>query len=97
MKRKSKMQFLAIAAVPAAIVCMATLRPSNLRAAERNYQLRENLTQLPPGTQWSVMSAVDIDSHGTIYAFKHSEPVEKVCEMSSMVMMIDPHGQFMRT
>jgi sugar lactone lactonase YvrE len=43
------------------------------------------------------MSAVDIDSHGTIYAFKRSEPGEKAGEMSSMVMVIDSHGKFLRS
>jgi sugar lactone lactonase YvrE len=97
MKRKSNMQFLAVIAVLTAILGAAAMRPSNARAADGNYQLVENWAQLPPGMQWGVMSAVDIDSHGTIYAFKRSEPGEKAGEMSSMVMVIDPHGKFLRS
>jgi sugar lactone lactonase YvrE len=47
--------------------------------------------------QWGVMSAVDIDSHGTIYAFKRSEPGQKAGEMSSMIMVIDSSGKFQRS
>jgi hypothetical protein len=97
MKRKSKMQILAVTALVTALAVVATIRPSRVRAADGNYQLVENWAQLPQGMQWGVMSAVDIDSKGTIYAFKRSEPGEKAGEMSSMVMEIDPHGKFLRS
>jgi sugar lactone lactonase YvrE len=97
MKCKSKLQFLAVTVVLAAILGAAAMRPCNARAADGNYQLVENWAQLPPGMQWGVMSAVDIDSQGTIYAFKRSVPGEKAGEMSSMVMVIDPHGKFLRS
>jgi sugar lactone lactonase YvrE len=97
MKRKSKMQILAVTALVAALAVVATVHPSRVRAADGNYQLVENWAQLPPGMQWGVMSAVDIDSKGMIYAFKRSEPGEKAGEMTSMVMVIDPHGKFLRS
>jgi hypothetical protein len=96
-QRKSKRQFLAVTALFAALAGVATIQPSQVRAAEGNYQLVENRAQLPPDMQWRVMSAVDIDSHGTIDACKRSEPGEKAGEMSSMVMVIDPHGKFLRS
>src|SRR6202521_14579 len=97
MKRNLKIQILAVTTVLIALMAVATSRPSNVRAADGNYQLVENWAQLPPGMQWGVMSAVDIDSHGTIYAFKRSEPGEKADAMSSMIMVIDPHGKFLRS
>jgi sugar lactone lactonase YvrE len=97
MERGLKIQLVAFTMVLIAFVTMAIIRPSNLRAADGDYQLVENWAQLPPGMQWGVMSAVDIDSHGTIYAFKRSEPGEKAGEMSSMVIVIDPHGKFLRS
>src|ERR1700693_3254089 len=96
MDRKLKTQILALTIV-LALATVATMRPSNVRAADGDYQQVENWAQLPQGMQWGVMSAVDIDSHGTIYAFKRSEPGEKAGEMSSMVMVIDPHGKFVRS
>ena len=63
MQRELNKQVLAIAIVLMAIVAVATMRPSKVRAADEKYQLVENWAQLPPGMQWGVMSAVDIDSH----------------------------------
>src|SRR6202795_2959941 len=97
MERKLKIQILAVTTVLIALMAAATSRPSKVRAADGNYQLVENWAQLPPGMQWGVMSAVDIDSHGTIYAFKRSEPGQKAGEMSSMVMVIEPNGKFLRS
>jgi DNA-binding beta-propeller fold protein YncE len=97
MDRKLKIQIVAFITVLIALAAVATIHPSNVRAADGNYQLVENWAQLPLGMQWGVMSAVDIDSHGTIYAFKRAEPGEKAGEMSSMVMVIDPHGKFLRS
>src|ERR1700681_3309289 len=97
MQRELNKQVLALATVLIAVVAVVTVRPSKVHAADEKYQLVENWAQLPPGMQWGVMSAVDIDSHGTIYAFKRSEPGQKAGEMSSMVMVIDPHGKFLRS
>src|ERR1700676_2475252 len=91
---------LKIPAVPImflSFVALMTMRPSKARAADGDYQLVENWAQLPQGMQWGVMSAVDIDSHGTIYAFKRSEPGQKAGEMSSRIMVFDPHGKFMKS
>jgi sugar lactone lactonase YvrE len=96
MDRKLKTQILAFTMVLIALMAAATMRPSNVRAADGDYQQVENWAQLPPGMQWGVMSAVDIDSHGTIYAFKRSEPGEKAGSMTSMVIVLDPHGKFLR-
>src|SRR5579864_6235959 len=97
MDRQLKIQILAFAIALLALVALTIVRPSNVRAAEGDYQLVENWAQLPQGMQWGVMSAVDIDSHGTIYAFKRSEPGEKAGEMSSMVMVLDSNGKFLRS
>ena len=97
MKRDLKKQILAVIATLTAVVAFATTRPSGVRAADGTYQLVESWAQLPAGMQWGVMSAVDIDSHGTIYAFKRSEPGEKAGAMTSLVMVIDPHGKFLRS
>ena len=97
MQREINKTVLALAMVLMAVVVVTTVRPSKVRAADEKYQLVENWAQLPPGMQWGVMSAVDIDSHGTIYAFKRSEPGEKAGAMSSMVMVIDPNGKFLRS
>jgi hypothetical protein len=97
MDRKLKIQILAVTVVLIALVAVATIYPSNVRAADGSYQLVENWAQLPPGMQWGVMSAVDIDSHGTIYAFKRSEPGEKPEAMTSMIIVLDSHGKFLRT
>jgi len=97
MDRKLKLQMLTVALATTTIVTLAMTRPANVRAADGDYQLVENWAQLPQGMQWGVMSAVDIDSHGTIYAFKRSEPGEKADAMSSMVMVLDSHGKFLRS
>ena len=97
MDRKMKLQILAVAMAVTTFVTFTMTRPSNVRAADGEYQLVENWAQLPQGMQWGVMSAVDIDSHGTIYAFKRSEPGEKPDAMSSMVIVLDPHGKFLRS
>jgi sugar lactone lactonase YvrE len=97
MRRELNKRVLAVMLVLIASAGVATIHSSKVRAADQKYQLVENWAQLPPGMQWGVMSAVDIDSHGTIYAFKRSEPGQKAGEMSSMVMVIDPHGKFLRS
>jgi hypothetical protein len=74
MKRELIKRVLAVTLVLIASAGVATIHSSKVRAADEKYQLVENWAQLPPGMQWGVMSAVDIDSHGTIYAFNRSEP-----------------------
>jgi sugar lactone lactonase YvrE len=96
MQRDLNKQVLAVTVMLIAFAVGATMRTANVRAADGDYQQVENWAQLPPGMQWGVMSAVDIDSHGTIYAFKRSEPGEKAGSMTSMVIVLDPHGKFLR-
>jgi sugar lactone lactonase YvrE len=97
MRRELNKQLLAVTMVLIAIAAVATIRPSKIRAADEKYQLVENWAQLPQGMQWGVMSAVDTDSHGTIYAFKRSEPGEKAGAMTSMIIVLSPNGKFLRT
>jgi len=60
-------------------------------AAQSNatYQLVENWAQLPTGTKWETMTAVDIDSHGIVYVFQRGEP--------SKVMAFDSKGKLVRS
>ena len=51
-----------LASISAAIAIRATAGP-----AQPDYHAVDNWAQLPPGTKWAVMTAVDIDSKGTIY------------------------------
>ena len=97
MQRGLNKQLLAVTTVLVAVAAMAAIQPSNVRASDEKYQLVESWAQLPPGVQWGVMSAVDIDSHGMIYAFKRAEPGEKAGEMSSMVIVLDHNGKFLRS
>jgi DNA-binding beta-propeller fold protein YncE len=97
MERLFKKKVLIVMAEVLAVVALVTTRPVNVGAGDGAYQLVESWAQLPSGIQWGVMSAVDIDSHGTIYAFKRSEPGQKPGEMSSMIMVIDPSGKFLRS
>jgi hypothetical protein len=80
----------AAAAALITLVMAATLHPSNLRAADGAYQLVENWAQLPPGTQWGVMSWVATDGGGNVYAFQRDEPTSKV-------MVFDAHGKYLKT
>lgn len=59
-----------------------------VEAAPITYQLVENWAQLPTGTKWAMMTAVDIDSHGTLYVLQRGEP--------SKVMVFDPSGKLLR-
>jgi DNA-binding beta-propeller fold protein YncE len=53
------------------------------------YRQVENWAQLPAGTTWGGMSAVDIDSQGTIYALQRTP--------KSKVMVFDAAGKWLRT
>jgi DNA-binding beta-propeller fold protein YncE len=57
--------------------------------SDATYQLVENWAQLPPGTKWETMTAVDIDSHGIVYVFQRGEP--------SKVMAFDSKGKLVRS
>jgi DNA-binding beta-propeller fold protein YncE len=53
------------------------------------YHLVENWAQLPAGTKWETMTAVDIDSKGTVYVFQRGDP--------SKVMAFDSKGKLLRS
>lgn len=97
MQPQLKYRVLAVAMALMALAAASGIHPLNVRGADEKYQLVENWAQLPAGMQWGVMSAVDIDSRGTIYAFKRSEAGQKAGEFSSMVMVIDSSGKFLRS
>jgi len=67
----------------------ATASVTSLRAADATYQPVENWAQLPAGTKWQTMSAVDVDSKGTVYVFQRGEP--------SKIMAFDSRGKFLRS
>jgi sugar lactone lactonase YvrE len=66
----------------------ASIRPVEVRTAAK-YQLVENWAQLPPGTQWGVMSWVSVDARGQVYAFQRDEPTSKV-------LVFDTNGKYLR-
>ena len=77
----------------AAIVLVALTvgaMPTTARAAGGTYRLVENWAQLPPGTQWGVITAVGVDAQDNVFAFQRSEPTSKV-------MVFDAHGKYLRT
>jgi len=58
-------------------------------AAIATYREEKNWAQLPAGVKWGMMTAVDIDSKGTIYTFQRSE--------GGKVMAFDSSGKWLRT
>jgi hypothetical protein len=72
-----------------ALISAATTYVATIRAADATYQLVENWAQLPAGTKWETMTAVDIDSKGTIYVFQRGEP--------SKIMAFDSKGKLLRS
>jgi DNA-binding beta-propeller fold protein YncE len=79
---------LALAAVLVTLVAVVALRPSQVRAAG-TYQLVEGWAQLPAGVQWGVMTAVDVDAKGNVYAFQR--------EPTPQVMVFDASGKYLKT
>ena len=55
------------------LAAVAVFVPAGGRAAGGTYRLVENWAQLPPGTQWGVMTAVGVDAHDNVYAFQQGE------------------------
>jgi len=79
--------------VVAAIVFAALVAgsmPTTARGADATYHLVEHWAQLPPGTEWGVMTAVGVDAQNNVYAFQRSEPTSKV-------IVFDAHGKHLRT
>ena len=81
--------WLAIAGRLLGFMTLALTATANVRAAEATYQLVDNWAQLPEGTKWAMMTAVDIDSHGTIYVFQRGMPAK--------VMAFSPAGKLLRS
>lgn len=57
--------------------------------ATLSYQQVAAWAQLPPGVKWGRMTAVDVDSKGTVYVLQRSDP--------SKVMAFDSGGKLLRT
>ena len=75
----------------AAYFCAAALLApaARVQAAELTYREVKNWAQLPAGAKPVMMTAVDIDSKGTIYVFQRGEPVK--------VMAFDASGKLLRS
>ena len=69
---------------------LAAIHAASIRAADGTYQRIENWAQLPAGTTWGVMSWVDVDASGNVYAFQRAEP-------SAKVMVFDAAGRYLRS
>lgn len=61
---------------------------ADVRTAQMVYQQVANWGQLPAGTKWGSMTAVDIDAAGTVYALQR-EPAK--------VMVFDSNGKHLRS
>lgn len=73
-----------------ALMAVAAMGLATLKAADTtSYQLVENWAQLPEGAKGAMMTAVDIDSHGTIYVLQRGAPAR--------VMAFAPDGKLLRT
>jgi len=79
----------AIAAIAFAALVAGSM-PTKARGADATYHLVEHWAQLPPGTEWGVMTAVGVDAQNNVYAFQRSEPTSKV-------IVFDAHGKHLRT
>lgn len=67
----------------------------SVRAAENTlqYQLVPKWAQIPGDGNWGTMSAVSIDTDGTIYVLQRTDPGGP----DSAVMAFDPQGRFLRS
>jgi streptogramin lyase len=89
MKWTFKGKFWILAALMFSLFAVA-LFASHALAIEDSYQPVENWAQLPSGTQWGLMSAVDVDAKGNIYALQRSDPTSKV-------IVLDANGKLLKT
>lgn len=89
MNRNSKRLWPCVTVGFMALAAAATIYGAHVRAAGTTYQLVEPWAQLPSGTKWQTMTAVDIDSKGTVYVFQRGDP--------SKVMAFDAHGKLVRS
>lgn len=76
-----------------ALVAAATMSAPYLGASDTSYQ-SVNWTQLPAGTQWGTISAVAIDSKGTVYAFQRANADKGE---PSKIMAFDSKGKLLRS
>ena len=74
---------------PFAAMIGAVALAATLGAGEGTYTPVDNWAQLPAGTKWETMSAVDVDAKGNVYAFQRGQP--------SKVMVFDAKGKLLRT
>ena len=67
---------------------------NQIRAADNNlqYQLAPKWAQPPGDGNWGTMSAVDVDTDGTIYVLQRSDPGGP----ESAIMAFNPQGKFLR-
>jgi hypothetical protein len=79
-----------IAAALSVFGCFAASRALVVSAAPEGYRAVEHWAQLPPGTEWGVMSWVATDDQDNVYAFQRDEPTSKV-------LVFDASGRFLRT
>jgi peptidylamidoglycolate lyase len=71
-------------------IAASELKMIQSRAAADTYLPVPHWAELPAGTAWGVMTAVDVDAAGNVYAFQRSEPAAKV-------MVFDSHGRYSRS
>jgi hypothetical protein len=88
--RKSAACCRAIATALIALVCFSAWRSSVISAASEGYRAIEHWAQLPPGTDWGVMSWVATDDQDNVYAFQRDEPTSKV-------LVFDASGRHLRS
>jgi sugar lactone lactonase YvrE len=90
MECKLKRAFSALGMGLIAFSAVATIHRVSVRAADVSYQPVDNWAQLPSGTQWGVMTGVDVDSKDNVYTFQREQP-------SSEVIVFDAHGKFLKS
>jgi peptidylamidoglycolate lyase len=90
MEHRLKMKFLALGVALFALAAATLIRTANATPADQSYQLVDNWAQLPSGTQWGVMTGVEVDSKDNVYTFQREQP-------SSEVIIFDAHGKYLKT
>jgi DNA-binding beta-propeller fold protein YncE len=70
-------------------IFLIALLGASLRSAEIAYHEAAGWAQFPPNVKWGLMTAVDLDSHGDIYALQRSD--------GGRVMVFAPTGQWLRS
>src|SRR5579862_401100 len=92
MLQKVRRRFLTVVSMLLALAIFA-IPLSHVRADGDTYQLVDSWAQFPDGGQWGVMSAVDIDSKGNIYALQRDD---KKSNTKSQVLVFDSKGKFLK-